>query len=390
MKRSVERILTTHTGSLPRPAALVQMYARRAAGEAVDAGEIETAGRAAMNHSVDRQIASGIDVGNNGEQQREGFFLYVQRRMSGFGGSWKRFPRGDVERYPEFKRAFEAQADGRVAVGNFAPPRVTGEIRYLDPRLAQSEAVDFKAALAARTDGFSEAFLTAPSPGIIAAACRNEHYDSEEAYLAALGEALRLEYEAIVGNGFVLQLDCPDLALERHISYHQESDAKFLAFVERVVGAINHALRNIPREQVRMHVCWGNYEGPHDCDVPLTKIWPVLRQARVGGFVLPFANARHAHEMNVLRDAPLADDQVIVAGVIDVLTNFVEHPEVVAERLERMAAVVGDPARVLAGTDCGFDTSAGMGRVASDVVWAKLASLAEGARIASGRLIGRH
>jgi 5-methyltetrahydropteroyltriglutamate--homocysteine methyltransferase len=387
MKHSVDRILTTHTGSLPRPVELVQMYARRANGEAVDEAALEAAGRAAMNRSVEQQIASGIDVGNNGEQQREGFFLYVQRRMSGFGGSWKRFSRGDVERYPEFKRAMESQAGGKVAVSNFAPPRVTGEVRYIDPALAASEARDFKAALASRTDGFTEAFLTAPSPGIIAAACKNEHYDSEEAYLAALAEALRLEYEAIVDNGFVLQLDCPDLALERHVSYNEESDAKFLGFVERVVSAINHALRNIPRDRVRMHVCWGNYEGPHDCDVPLTRIWPVVRQAKVGGFVLPFANARHAHEMKVLRDMPLADDQIIVAGVIDVLTNFIEHPEVVADRLEHMAQFVGDPHRVLGGTDCGFDTSAGMGRVASDVVWAKLRTLADGARIASERLI---
>ena len=387
MKRSVDRILTTHTGSLPRPAELVRMYAHRANGEAVDEAALDAVGRAAMNHSVEQQIASGIDVGNNGEQQREGFFLYVQRRMSGFGGSWKRFARGDVERYPEFKRAMEAQAGGKVAVSNFAPPRVIGAIRYIDPAVAASEARDFKAALAERSDGFAEAFLTAPSPGIIAAACKNEHYDTEEAYLAALAEALRLEYEAIVAHGFVLQLDCPDLALERHVSYNNESDASFTGFVERVVTALNHALRNIPRDRVRMHVCWGNYEGPHDCDVPLTKIWPVIREARVGGFVLPFANARHAHEMKVLRDMPLADDQIIVAGVIDVLTNFIEHPEVVADRLEQMAEFVGDPHRVLGGTDCGFDTSAGMGRVASDVVWAKLRALSDGARIASARLI---
>ena len=387
MKHSVDRILTTHTGSLPRPADLVRMYARRASGETVDDTVLDAAGRAAMNLAVDRQIASGIDVGNNGEQQREGFFLYVQRRMTGFGGSWKRWARGDVERYPEFKRLLEMQAGGKVAVSNFAPPRVTGEVRYIDPKQAESEARDFKAALAARKDAFTEAFLTAPSPGIIAAACKNEHYATEEAYLAALGEALRLEYEAIVNNGFVLQIDCPDLALERHVSYLNEPDSKFIGFVERVVSAINTALRNVPRDRVRMHVCWGNYEGPHDCDVPLRKIWPAIRQAKVGGFVLPFANARHAHEMKVLRELPLADDQVIVAGVIDVLTNFIEHPEVVAERLERIAADVGDPRRVLAGTDCGFDTSAGMGRVATDVVWAKLAALRDGARIASERLI---
>ncbi len=387
MQHSRERILTTHTGSLPRPAALVQMYARRANGEHVDEALINDAGHRAMQESVERQLSNGIDVGNNGEQQREGFFLYVQRRMSGFSGSWKRWARGDVERYPEFKQMMSAQATDKVAVSNFLPPRVTGDIQYIDPALAASEAIDFKAELAGRSSKFSEAFLTAPSPGIIAAACKNEHYATEESYLAALGEALRLEYEAIVNNGFILQIDCPDLALERHVSYHDESDAKFLGFVERVVTAINSALRNIPRDRVRMHVCWGNYEGPHDCDVPLHKIWPVVSQAKVGGFVLPFANARHAHEMTVLRERPLADDQVIVAGVIDVLTNFVEHPEVVADRLVRCAAEVGDPTRVLAGTDCGFDTSAGMGRVATDVVWAKLRTLAEGARLASDRLI---
>ncbi|MEI6837247.1 MAG: cobalamin-independent methionine synthase II family protein [Alcaligenaceae bacterium] len=387
MQHSRERILTTHTGSLPRPAALVQMYARRANGEHVDEALINDAGHRAMQESVERQLSNGIDVGNNGEQQREGFFLYVQRRMSGFSGSWKRWARGDVERYPEFKQMMSAQATDKVAVSNFLPPRVTGDIQYIDPALAASEAIDFKAELAGRSSKFSEAFLTAPSPGIIAAACKNEHYATEESYLAALGEALRLEYEAIVNNGFILQIDCPDLALERHVSYHDESDAKFLGFVERVVTAINSALRNIPRDRVRMHVCWGNYEGPHDCDVPLHKIWLVVSQAKVGGFVLPFANARHAHEMTVLRERPLADDQVIVAGVIDVLTNFVEHPEVVADRLVRCAAEVGDPTRVLAGTDCGFDTSAGMGRVATDVVWAKLRTLAEGARLASDRLI---
>jgi len=387
MQHSRERILTTHTGSLPRPAALVQMYAQRANGQSVDEALLERAGHQAMQASVENQMANGIDVGNNGEQQREGFFLYVQRRMSGFSGSWKRWSRGDVERYPEFKQMMANQAGDKVAVSNFLPPRVTGEVKYLDPMLAASEAVDFKAELAGRSKTFTEAFLTAPSPGIIASACKNEHYDTEEAYLAALAEALRLEYEAIINNGFVLQIDCPDLALERHVSYHDESDAKFIGFIERVVTALNVALRNIPRDRVRMHVCWGNYEGPHDCDVPLQKIWPTISQTNVGGFVLPFANARHAHEMTVLRKHPLKEDQIIVAGVIDVLTNFVEHPEVVADRLERCAAEVGDPTRVLAGTDCGFDTSAGMGRVATDVVWAKLRTLAEGARIASERLI---
>jgi 5-methyltetrahydropteroyltriglutamate--homocysteine methyltransferase len=387
MRQSDGRILTTHTGSLPRPSALTRLYAARARGEAVDEAALAQDGRAAMAEVVRRQIDAGIDVGNDGEQQREGFFLHLRHRMSGFGGSWQRWPRADVERYPAFKRALAEASVGREAVSNFLPPKAIGEVRYVAPALAEAECRDFREVLNhIPGGGFAEPFLTAPSPGIVAAAIRNEHYDTEDAYLAALGAALRVEYETIVGHGFLLQLDCPDLALERHIGFQDRPLADFLDFAERVVATINAALVNIPRDRVRMHVCWGNYEAPHDCDVPLEDILPVILRANVGGLVLPFANCRHAHEVRCLTDVPLAPDQVLVAGVIDSLTNFVEHPEVVAERIERAARVVGDPARVLAGTDCGFDTSAGMGRVAEDVVWAKLATLAEGARIASRRL----
>ncbi len=386
MRQSEERILTTHAGSLPRPPELVRLYVRRAAGEAVDPAEIEAAGRAALAWVVPRQIEAGIDVGNNGEQQREGFFLYVQRRMSGFGGSWQRRQRGDAVRYPVFLRMLEEQQASRKAVSNFRQPKAIGAVRYLDPAAVDAECEDFRTVLDRAAGSFVEPFLTAPSPGIIAAAMKNEHYDTEEAYLAALADALKVEYEAIVGHGFLLQLDCPDLALERHISYQDRPLADFLGFVERVVVAINRALENVPRERVRLHVCWGNYEGPHDQDVPLAEILPIIRRAQVGGFVFPFANPRHAHEYHCFERGGLADDQVLVAGVIDTLTNFVEHPEVVAERLERVARAVGDPKRVLAGTDCGFDTSAGMGRVAEDVVWAKLKALRDGARLASDRL----
>jgi 5-methyltetrahydropteroyltriglutamate--homocysteine methyltransferase len=386
MRWSDERILTTHAGSLPRPPELVRLYVRRAQGEAVGPAELQTAGREALHWVVPKQVAAGIDLGNNGEQQREGFFLYVQHRMSGFGGTWQRRRRGDVIRYPIFQRMLEEQMAGRTAVSNFQPPKAIGEVRYLDPAAVDAECADFRAVLDQTEGGFVEAFLTAPSPGIVAAAMKNEYYDTEEDYLGALADALRIEYEAIVGHGFLLQLDCPDLALERHITYQDRPLAEFLGFVERVVTAINRALVNVPRERVRMHVCWGNYEGPHDLDVPLAEILPVIRQARVGGFVFPFANPRHAHEYRCFQSDVLADDQVLVAGVIDPLTNFVEHPEVVAERIERVATAVGDPRRVLAGTDCGFDTSAGMGRVAEDVVWAKLKALADGARLASERL----
>jgi 5-methyltetrahydropteroyltriglutamate--homocysteine methyltransferase len=386
MQRSETRILTTHTGSLPRPQSLVRLYIAKARGEPVDA-ELAAAGRAALQEVVRRQRDAGIDAGNNGEQQREAFFLYVRSRMSGFGGAWTRPPRGDVERYPAFKAAMarEQQHTQQVSSRDDVPMAI-GEVRYIDRAATETECTDFRATLDRLGNPFVEPFLTAPSPGIVAAALRNQFYPTEEAYLAALGEALRVEYEAIVNHGFLLQLDCPDLAMERHMTYQDRPLPDFLGFVDRVVATINAALANIPRDRVRLHACWGNYEGPHDCDVELHEIMPILRKLNVGGFVLPFANPRHAHEYNVLRDFPLDADQVIVAGVIDSVTNFVEHPRTIAERIERVAEAVGDPKRVLAGTDCGFDTSAGQRRVAEDVVWAKLTALGEGARIASERL----
>ena len=386
MQWSNDRILTTHTGSLPRPPELTRLYVQRARGAAVDPAEITRLGKAALGRIVDKQIEAGVDIGNNGEQQREAFFLYVRHRMSGFGGSWKRWPRGDVERYPILKQQMAEMLRAREAVGNYEPPLAIGEVRYVDDRELKAECADFRAALDERPRAFVEPFMTAPSPGIIVGAMRNEYYDSEDAYLAAVGAALKIEYEEIVRSGFLLQLDCPDLALERHLSYNERPLSEFLGFVERVVDTINQAIAGVPRDRVRLHVCWGNYEGPHDRDVPLEDILPLLQKANVGGFVLPFGNPRHQHEWRVLEKFPLADDQIIVAGVIDDLTGFVEHPEVVADRLENVARAIGDPRRVMAGTDCGFDTSAGMGRVTEDVVWAKLKAMADGAKIASRRL----
>ena len=386
MRRSEDRILTTHTGSLPRPPELTRLYVRRARGESVDPGELDRLGREALRGIVRKQAEAGVDLGNNGEQQREGFFLHIRHRMSGFGGSWQRRTRADALRYPVFRQMMEQQLASREAVSNMGPPKAIDEIRYLGTTAIEAECADFQAALDETGTRFVEPFVTAPSPGIVAAAMKNEHYDTEEAYLDALAAALKQEYETIVRRGFLLQLDCPDLALERHLSYQDRPLGDFVGFVERVVASINKALANIPRDRVRLHVCWGNYEGPHDGDVPLADILPAIKEAKVGAFFFPFANPRHAHEYHVFEKQPLADDQTLIAGVIDSLTNFVEHPEAVAEGLERVAAAVGDPHRVIAGTDCGFDTSAGMGRVAEDVVWAKLKSLAEGARLASERL----
>jgi 5-methyltetrahydropteroyltriglutamate--homocysteine methyltransferase len=387
MQRSENRILTTHAGSLPRPAMLTTLFAKRVRGEPADAAEIEALGRTALRAIVKKQIETGLDVIDDGEQTRESFVLYLRHRLTGLGGSGSRPMHADLDAYPKYKAEFQGRTAGRDTVSNRAIlPKAIGAIAYADRAAIEAECADFRTALDAAGGGYVEPFLTAPSPGIIGAIVENEHYDTFEHYIDALAAALQVEYEAIVRSGCLLQLDCPDLALERHTSYRDRPLSDFLAFVELVVAAINKALKNIPRDRVRLHVCWGNYEGPHDRDVPLRDILPEILKANVGALVLPFANPRHAHEYAELKSRKLADDQLIVAGVIDTQTNFVEHPEVVADRIERVAQAVGDPRRVLGGTDCGFDTSAGMGRVAEDVVWAKLRALRDGAALASKRL----
>ena len=388
MQRSDNRILTTHAGSLPRPAALTRLFAQRVRGETVDPAEIETEGRAAVRQIVKKQIEAGLDVVDDGEQSRESFVLYMRHRLTGLGGEGTRIMHADLDDYPQYKREFQGRVTSADKVSNRTHlPKAVGAVTYTDRKFIAAECADFRAALDDANGGFTEAFLTAPSPGIIASIVQNEHYDTFEHYLDALSAALQVEYEAIIDAGFLLQLDCPDLALERHTSYRDRPLGDFIGFVESVIAAINKALRNIPPEKVRLHVCWGNYEGPHDRDVALRDILPAILQAKAGAFFLPFANPRHAHEYKVFGQIPLRDDQLVIAGVIDTLTNFVEHPEVVADRIERIAAVVGAP-RVLAATDCGFDTSAGMGRVTEDVVWAKLRALRDGARLASERLFG--
>jgi len=338
---------------------------------------------------VPKQIAAGIDIPNDGEQGRESFVLYLRDRLTGLGGESRRPPFADIEAYPEFKQALLDSLSGKETAsvtGNL--PAAMGDVSYIGQSAMAAELAEFRAALEAAGRPPAAAFMAAPSPGIVAAVVQNRHYATEDAYLAALAAALGAEYRAILDAGFTLQIDCPDLALERHGAWQDRPLSDFLDFCQRVVAAINVAIAGLPRNRIRLHVCWGNYEAPHDSDVPFEAIWPVIRQLNVGAFVLPFANPRHAHEHRVFRTAPLADDQVLVAGVIDTTTNFVEHPEVVAERLERIAESIGGAGRLMAGTDCGFDTSAGRGRVVAEVVWAKLRAMAEGARIASDRLAG--
>jgi 5-methyltetrahydropteroyltriglutamate--homocysteine methyltransferase len=303
--------------------------------------------------------------------------------MSGFGGEGQRPPVQDLVSYPTFRELFQAQA--RVSLLT-APPRAIGEVRYTNPALLEKELNDYRDLLEKQSGRFVESFWTAPSPGIIACAMQNTYYSSLAEYTNALADALRTEYEAIVARGLVLQIDGPDLALERHRLFADRPLTEFLDFLDLTVSAINRALTNVPRDRVRLHVCWGNYEGPHSFDVPLEELLPHLYKARVGGLVLSMANPRHAHEYRTLARQPPPDGWLVVAGVIDTTTNYVEHPEVVADRIELVARAVGDPHRVLAGTDCGFDTSTGVGQVAEEVVWEKLRALRAGAELATRRL----
>jgi 5-methyltetrahydropteroyltriglutamate--homocysteine methyltransferase len=377
--RSETGFLTTHAGSLPRPRALAELHGRRSRGEDVDAAELEQAVLEATAASVSAQVEAGIDVGNDGEQARESFVTYVQHRMNGFGGTSRRALMRDLLDHPDFLDLVVPRHLRRQVDLMAAPAAVTA-VAYRD-----TSEIDAECALVAGAP-FAETFMTAASPGIVASAMENRHYASMEQYVHAVADALRPEYHAIVERGLVLQIDAPDLALERHTFFADRPLADFLAWVNLVIGAINGALAGIDRGRARLHVCWGNYEGPHTLDVPLDDILPRLYHAQVGALVLSMANPRHAHEYRCFERHPLPEDMLLVAGVIDTTTNYVEHLEVVADRLERVADVVGDPRRVIAGTDCGFDTSAGIGDIAPSVVWEKLRALRAGADLATARL----
>ncbi len=383
MKQSESRILTTHTGSLPRPRALVDLQLRMSRGESVDSALLGEAVGQATRRVVDRQLECGIDIGNDGEQPRESFFTYVRYRMSGFGGESRRPPAQDVASYPTFRELFQTHARKSL---HTAPPRAIGEVRYVNRDPLDKELAEFRKILQEQSLRFIESFWTAPSPGIVACGMQNDYYRSLPDYVNAVADALRIEYEAIAGQGLVLQIDGPDLAMERHRMFADRPLAEFLDFLDLTIGAINGALIGVPPSQVRLHVCWGNYEGPHNFDVPLDELLPHLYEAHVGALVLSMANPRHAHEYRSLTRHPLPRDWLVIAGVIDTTTNYVEHPEVVADRIELVANAVGDPRRVLAGTDCGFDTSTGVGMVAEEVVWEKLRALRAGAELASSRL----
>lgn len=388
MKTSIDRILTTHAGSLPRPHSLIGLHKAKFEGTAVSHTDLAAAITSATRHIINKQAEVGIDVGNNGEMGRESFFTYVQHRMTGFGGTSTRPIMGDLLRYPGTVERRRQAMGSSERVDLLRAPQAIGPVHYVNTAPIEAECQQLQALLHEAPGRFTEVFMSSPSPGIIAAGMQNAYYDDLPAYVAALAAALRTEYQAIAAAGFVLQIDAPDLALERHTLFQDKPLAEFLAFVRLVVAGINQALADIPREQVRLHVCWGNYEGPHDLDVPLADIWPEVSQINAGAVLLSLANPRHAHEYRLFADPAFLGDRILIPGVIETTTNYVEHPEVVADRIERIVQVVGDPARIIAGTDCGFETAAGSKMVVGEVVWAKLRSLAEGAAIASKRLLG--
>ena len=380
MKRSTSRILTTHTGSLPRPEGLVAMLGAVSRGEPADQATLDAAADEATAGVVAVQLAAGVDAINNGEQSRISFSTYVTQRMSGFGGAWNRRGHRDQNEFPSLARPRVVQLTRDV-------PTCVGPLAYERLDLAERECRQFLDAVGPAEGEPEDLFMTAASPGIVALTMANRHYASHEDYVFALAEELRKEYEIIVANGLTLQLDCPDLGMERHVAYQDEPLSAFQDLVALHIRAINHALTNIPRNRVRLHVCWGNSEGPHIYDVPLEEILGLLYEAKVGALVMEMANPRHGHEHRVYRDIPLPEGMILVAGVIDTKTNYVEHPRLVADRLHQaVAAAGGDPTRVLAGTDCGFDTSAGSNRVEAGIVWLKLRAMREGADIASREL----
>jgi 5-methyltetrahydropteroyltriglutamate--homocysteine methyltransferase len=382
---SQDRILTTHVGSLPRNETLSELLIQREEGAAIDPRQLAVEMDAAVQHIIAKQVEAGIDIANDGEQQRVGFQTYIPQRMSGFGGQSKRRRGRDYETFPELVETLMRRFPKRSRMQN--APEAQGEIRYLDTAPLESEIARLKNA--AEAGGFAECFLTAPSPGIISSTMLNAWYDSHEAYLAALAREMRHEYMTIHRAGLMVQIDAPDLAMDRAMFYRDLSDSEFVTACERHVAAINQAIEGIPAERVRLHCCWGNWDGPHIFDVPLALILPVLYQAKVGALSIEMANPRHQHEIGVFRTLPLPPDKVLIPGVIDTTTNIVEHPEVVARRIQESVATVGDRERVIASTDCGFGTFTNREWVIEPAVWLKLKSLRQGADIASGRLWGR-
>ena len=382
MKTSRDRILTTHVGSLPRPAALREMLVKKDKGEPYDKAELDRATTKAVADIVRRQAECGVDIVDDGEMSKPGYSTYIADRLTGFAGHEPAKPRLDTGPYPNFNAAY-----ARMTGENVARRAVcVGPIEWRDREPLHQDIANLKAAVAGQN--VADVFMTAASPGLVPVFQTNSYYPSHEAYVEAIAAAMQEEYEAIVAAGFVLQLDCPDLAMAHHTSFQDLSEAEFLKRAAFHVEVLNHALRNVPAEMSRIHICWGNYEGPHDHDIDFRKVAPILVKAKPQALVVEAANPRHAHEWAVWREVKLPDDKIIVPGVLDTSTNYVEHPELVAERICRFADIVGRE-RVIAGSDCGFGTFAGYGKLDPDISFKKLKAMADGASIASKRLWGR-
>ena len=379
MKVSIDRILTTHVGSLPRSKVVTDAVFAKENGEPGDEAAFQETITSAVRQVVGRQVGAGVDAVSDGEMSKISYATYIKDRMTGFAGDSPRRPPADLEEFPGFLER-QARSGGTPS---YQRPRCIGEINVKDQELLHRDITNFKSALAAHKR--EEGFLTAASPGVIALFQPNEYYPDHASYLLALADAMAVEYEAVVASGCILQLDAPDLGLGRHMMFKDESDEEYVRLASLHVEVLNHAVRNIPAERMRLHICWGNYEGPHHRDAPMEMVLPIALRAKPQALLFEAANPRHAHEWQVFQQHSIPEDKILVPGVIDSTTNFIEHPMLVAERICRFAAIVGRE-RVIAGTDCGFSTFAGFGAVDEDIVYAKLAALAEGAGIASDRL----
>jgi 5-methyltetrahydropteroyltriglutamate--homocysteine methyltransferase len=380
MLHSTDRILTTHVGSLPRGQAVVDQLFAQDDGQGYDPARFDELMTKAVADVVAAQVAVGVDVVSDGEMSKISYATYIRHRLTGFEiGEMPRTVPADLDDFPDYKERLAKLG----ATPKYHLPICRGEIRVKDLGSLHKDIANLKAAAA--TPGVTEAFMNAASPGVIAVFQPNQYYKTQEAYIEALSEAMREEYETIVNAGLILQIDSPDLAMGRHIRFRDVDDAEFLRNANLQVEALNNALRNVPADRVRMHICWGNYEGPHTHDIDLAKIMPVILKSKPQAYLFEASNPRHAHEWVVWAGTQIPEDKILIPGVIDSVTNFVEHPELVAERICRFANIVGRD-RVMAGTDCGFGTFAGFGAIHPPIAYAKLHSLSQGAAIATKRL----
>lgn len=374
----MSKILTTHVGSLPRKQEVVDFIFAREHGKDYDQAAFDACMTKACDETVGRQAESGIDIVSDGETSKISYATYVKDRYTGFSGDSERNAPGDLQLFPGFLKRLADEG----GTPQYSRPMCTGEITSKGDTDLLADISNLKSGMARH--GRSRGFMNAASPGVISLFLQNQYYSSREKYLEALSEVMKHEYETIVDSGLDLQLDCPDLALSRHMLFQDLSDEEFIKVAEMHVEALNHALENVPEDKVRVHICWGNYEGPHVCDISMGKVFNTLMKTKAQYLLFETSNPRHAHEWTVFRDraAEIPDNKVLVPGVLDTTTNFVEHPELVAERIRKFTGIVGAD-RVIAGTDCGFGTFAGFGAVDPDIAYAKLASLAEGAALAS-------